>query len=607
MSPEQAQRKPLDRRCDIWSLGVVIYEMVTGRLPFEGEREEAVLYSIISEDAEPMTALRVGVPVELDRIVAKAMAKSPAERYQHVDEMLVDLRALRKTPLKDLGERAPSRPRRRNVIVAAAGLLVALLALALGLNPGGLRDRIFGSAALAPIASIAVLPLEDFSADPDQEYFSDGLTETLIANLAKIGALKVTSRTSVMRYKGTDKPLREIAGELGVDAVVEGSAQRLGDRVRITAQLIDAKTDQHLWAETYDRPFADVLGLQSEVAREIARQINVTVTPEQETRLTSTRKVNPEVYEAYLRGKFYVSQNTPESFEKGMKLLHEAVAIDPAEPLAYAGLAEGYVTLGHGGAEQTDAYPRARAAAEQALKLDPNLAEAGRAVGALAEVALYYEWDWAKAENLFKRALDLNPSLAMTHYHYAWYLALFDRLDEAIEEHKLARDLDPLRPSNTAWLGGLYVWDGRPDEGIVEAQKSLELNPDFWPGYFVMYLAYFQKGMHEEEMETARRLIELEPLRGNVLLGVTLARTGRRGEALAIAAKLKDAPPTAFQVAWLHAALGDTDAGIEVLETAYEAHPTALPWIRVHGWDVFDPLRDDPRFQDLLRRMNLPR
>ncbi|MBN2564304.1 MAG: tetratricopeptide repeat protein, partial [Candidatus Eisenbacteria bacterium] len=484
---------------------------------------------------------------------------------------------------------------------------VGALAVALALLVGAFRDRFAGlsqGGAEAPrIASIAVLPLGNFSGDPEQEYFSDGLTENLIANLAKISALKVTSRTSVMRYKQTEKPLREIAGELGVDAIIEGSAQRSGDRVRITAQLIDAKTDQHLWADTYDRPVADVLALQSEVAREIARQIRVTVTPEQENRLTSARKVNPAVYDAYLRGMFYVSQNTPESFEKGMKLLHEAVAIDPAEPLAYAGLAEGYVTLGHGGAEQPDAYPRARAAAEQALKLDPNLAEA---VGALADVALYYDWDWQKAENLFKRALDLNPSLAMTHYHYAWYLALFDRLDEAIAEHKLARDLDPLRPLHTAWLGGLYLQAGRPDEAVAEVQKSIELNPAFWPSYFVLCRAYLRMGMSEDAIVAAQRLIELEPVRGNVFLGVAYAQTGRTAQARAIAAMLEGAPARSFQVAMLHAALGDKDAAFRVLEAAYAVHPTALPWIRVHGLHDYDPLREDPRFQDLLRRMKLP-
>jgi adenylate cyclase len=372
---------------------------------------------------------------------------------------------------------------------------------------------------------------------------------------------------------------------------------------RLTAQLIEAAAERHLWAETYDRPAVDVLRLQSEVAREIARQINVTVTPEQRSRLTSAREVNPKVYEACLRGKFYVSQNTPESFEKGMQYLHQAVEIDPAEPLGYVGLAEGYVTLGHGGAEQIDSFPRARAAAEQALKLDPDIAEA---VGALADVALYYEWDWVKAEKLFKRALELNPSLVMTHYHYAWYLALFNRLDEAIAEQKLARDHDPLRPLHRAWLGWLYNAVGRYDEAIVEAKKALELNPKFWPSYRVLRVAYSRKGMHQEAIAAAQRHVEIAPIVGNAMLGAAYALAGRREQALTIAAKLKrGAPDTSYYLAEFYTALGDRDAALRELEAAYQAHITALPWIRVHGGD-FDGLRDDPRFQDLVRRMELP-
>jgi TolB-like protein/Tfp pilus assembly protein PilF len=571
-------------------------------LPFEGEREEAALYSIIHQPHEPVTAIRAGVPLEFDRLLSKALAKEPDQRYQHLDDMLVDLRALRGKPLQSSPVTVPRRPSRRNALWAGAGALTVALALLLG----PIRDRFAGlppGVTGAPrIASIAVLPLGNFSGDPEQEYFSDGLTETLIASLAKIGALKVTSRTSVMQYKRTDKPLRQIASELGVDAVIEGSAQRSGDRVRITAQLIDAKSDQHLWADTYDRPVADVLGLQSEVAREIARQVNVTVTPGQESRLTGVRKINPKVYEAYLRGRFYVSQNTPESFEKGMKLLHEAVAIDPAEPLAYVVLAEGYITLGHGGAERLDSFPRAKAAAEQALKLDPKVAEA---VGVLADVALYYEWDWVKAENLFKRALELNASLAGTHYHYAWYLALFDRLDEAIVEHKLARDLDPLQPLNTAWLGLLYNYAGRYDEAIVEAKKAIELDPRFAPSYQVLRFSYSRKGMDQEAIAAAQRLVELYPIRGNAQLGIAYALAGQREQALTIVAKWKRGTPATSYRAEFYAALGDRDAALRELEAAYEGHWTTLPWIRVHGGG-FDVLRDDPRFQNLLRRMKLP-
>jgi serine/threonine-protein kinase len=299
---------------------------------------------------------------------------------------------------------------------------------------------------------------------------------------------------------------------------------------------------------------------------------------------------------------FYVSQNNPEGFEKGMRYLHQAVEIDPAEPLAYLGLAEGYITLGHGGAEQTDAYPRAKAAAEQALKLDPEMAEA---VGALADVALYYEWDWAKAERLFKRALDLNPSLAMTHYHYAWYLAVFDRHEEAIAEHKLARDLDPLRALNTGWLGQLYNYVGRYDEAIAEAKKALELEPKFWPSYQIMRTAYSKKGMHEEAIAAAMSLIELLPRRGNPHLIMAYVLAGQREKALAITSRLERNSPGVVHVGLAYLALGDKDAALEELEAGYKAHRTSLMAIRINGGG-WESMFDDPRFQDLLRRMNLP-
>ena len=466
---------------------------------------------------------------------------------------------------------------------------------------GPVRDALFGGATAAAVESIAVLPLRNLSGDPDQEYLADGITEGLITDLGQIGALRVISRRSVMQFKDGNAPLADIAEALDVDAVVEGSAFLSGDRVRITAQLIHVTTDTQMWANTYDRALGDVLGLQADVAKDIAHQVEVTLSPEEEARLSETREVNPEVYRAYLRGMDHLFRGTPDDRAKGLEYLHGAVAIDPADPLAYAGLAEGYVTIGHSPEPPPDVFPRARAAAERALKLDPDMPEA---LAALADVALYYDWDWARAAELFERVNELNPSLAMNHYHYAWYLALFDRLDQAIAEHKVARDLDPLRPTHTAWLGGLYNTAAQYDEAIAEALKAIELDPGYVPSYFVLVGAYSRKGMHEEAIAAARAVADSDSkYGGQELLAAAYAQAGMGDEALAILAAVE--APSFWTGAQAYVALGDHDRALQLFEGAYQARAPILPWIRQHGGH-FDALRDEPRFRDLLQRMSLP-
>jgi TolB-like protein/Tfp pilus assembly protein PilF len=606
MSPEQARGGELDGRTDLWSLGVVLFEMLTGKLPFAGDHDQTVIYSILHRDPEPLLKARPGLAPELAQIIGQALAKKPADRYQTMEEFREDIASVAEG----------FRPIRAKLVRKDLRDPSGLRLFGAGRRPGARarpqrrrrRDRLLGrGAAPARAVRLAVLPFVNITGDAEQDYLSDGLTQEMISQLGSLNpsGLNVIARSSVMRYKKGDMPIDQVGRELGVEYILEGSTRQEGGQVRITAELIKVRDQTQLWTKSYERELSGLLAVQSEVAQNVADALALKLLPEEKTRLASARTVNPEVYDAYLKGMFYVSQNTQESFDKGMKILHHAVEIDPAEPLAYLGVAEGYITLGHGGAELHDAFKRARAAAEQALKLDPNMAEA---VGALAHVALYYEWDWEKSDKLFKQALELNPSVAMTHYHYAWYLPLVDRLDEAIEEHKLARDLDPLRPLHTAWLGGLYNYAGRFDEAIVEANKALELNPKFGPSFYVMCAAYLCKNMPDEAIATALRMIEIAPQRGNAFLCRALVLAGRKEEALEIAAKFEMNTFAFLPVSQAYLALGDKDSAFEVLEAAYEAHRATLPWISVH-WEAgggFEAVYDDPRFQDLLRRMNLP-
>jgi TolB-like protein/tetratricopeptide (TPR) repeat protein len=451
--------------------------------------------------------------------------------------------------------------------------------------------------------SLIVLPFENLSGDPEQDFFAVGMHDALISELGRIGALHVISRTSAARYRQGEKSIPEIARELNVRMVVEGSVARLGDDVQVRVSLIEAvPAERHLWSDEYRRRLQEVLGMHGEIARSIAQTIRVELTAGDVARLGTAPLVDPVTYEAYLRGMSHLYRATPADVEAGLRYLHQAVDWNPADPLAYAGLAYGYITLGHGAAPLADAWPRAREAALRAVALAPRL-PAARA--ALAQVNLYHEWDWEGAEREFQRANELNPSMAMNHYHQAWYFALFDRMDEAIAAHKRAQALDPLTPVHTAFLGTLYSMVGRHDEAIAEARRSLDLNPSNAPAALLaLGDALLQAGRVDEAIETHQRLASaVAPGRG--VLGHTYAASGRAAEAQRIADELESEPPgpwNAFWLASIHAALGNPDRALDWL--AYEPSHAWLPWVRNLSW--FRSLRGDPRFVELVRSMNLP-
>ena len=582
MSPEQLQGRPVDLRTDIFSIGAILYEMATGEAPFQGRTSADLIAAILRDEPVAADERIPSLPRQLGRILRHGLQKDPERRFQTV----LDLR----NELQDLiAEMAPS------------GGSSAHGSSARG-EPGNGVFR-------AEPGSVAVLPLQNLSGDPEQEYFADGMTDALIADLAKIGALKVISRTSVMQYKGARKPLREIAAALGVGAVVEGSVQRSGRRVRINAQLINAATDRHLWAETYERDLGDILDLQSEVASAIARKILVKLTPRERTRLGSAGRVNPEAHESCLKGRHFWYQRTPESVSKGLDYFRQAVAADPSYACAWAGIADSYIVDGgrYLSVPPDVAYSRARDAAEKAVELDDELAEAHTS---LAAVLTDYDWDWAGADREYRRAIELNPSYVTAHSWYAEQLSRMGRHKEAIHEAGVARDLDPLSLAANMVVAWILFFARRYDRAISEAEKTLELDPDYATAHRILGWAYEETGSYERAIAAHLKASELSQsapsFKGQ--LGRAYALAGRREQAREILDEMLElarrTPVSSFDVCLIHLALGDADLAMEWLHQAYEDHSDHLPYLKVNP--RIDALRADARFQALIGRMRFP-
>jgi TolB-like protein/DNA-binding winged helix-turn-helix (wHTH) protein/Flp pilus assembly protein TadD len=500
----------------------------------------------------------------------------------------------------------PSKIRALRVIIISGIGILCVLALLLSFDVGKLRTRFLGNTTPVRIQSIAVLPLENLSREPEQEYFADGITEELITSLSKIAALHVTSRTSVMRYKRTNKPLPQIARELNVDGIVEGTVQRSGDRVRITAQLIYAPADQHLWAQSYDRELKDVLALQDEVARAIAVEIKTTLTPQEQKTLASARSVNPLAYEAYLKGRYYWNKRTAEGISKAADYFQQAINQEPDYGMAYSGLADCNSGLAwHGFAAPKEVLPRAKIAALKAIEIDPS---SGEAHASLALV-LSHQRNWATAENEFKRALQLNPGYANAHHWYGDYLSAVGRHEEALAEAKRAFELDPLSPMINTWLGYRYYDSRRYDEAIEQGRKILEFDPSFAAAHLLLGHAYLQKGLHAQaisELQNATTLSGDSPIY-LAQVGVAFAAAGRNAEALAVINRLKKAAKqsyvSSYGLAQIYAALGDRKNALSSLQSAYDEGAVWMQYLKVDP--TLDSLNSQPQFHDLVRQMGL--
>lgn len=606
MSPEQARGEEVDARTDIWSLGVVLYEALSGETPHSGNSSAEILVSILDREPPPLSQKIPGVPPSLAHIVHKCLKKDRDERYSSTDELLNELKSVQQGKMATLSER-PTVPekrltaKRRVSLTAAIGLIAVFTVIATAYF-FFLRTPTVANAS--NIRSIAVLPFENLSGDPAQDYFAAGVHDSLIGELSQIKALRVISRRSVMQYEKSDKPIPQIARELNVDGVMEGSVTRSGNSIRVRFQLLQATPEERsVWSQEYERDISDVLRMQGEVARSIAQTVDVSLTSQEQIRLTRDRRINPETYEAYLKGMFLLNKRGSEDIKQGLTYLHEAVDKNPADPNAYAGLALGYSLLGHDQGDPREVFPRAKAAAKRALELDPTIAEAHEALG---EIALYWDWDFPTAERSLRQAMEYDPSIGAAHAHYSWYLLLHGRTEDALAEMRKAEEIDPLDPTWPAWRAWIYWWYGRPDEALEANKRGLELNPSHPHVQLVQGCVLAEKGRYDEAIAVHQKLASEIP-GWKWSLAYTYARAGRHAEARALADEIKKnvGPLQAWGLAETYAQLGEKDEAFMWLEAAYEARFSWMPWIAYSS--AFKSLHDDPRFEDLLRRINVPR
>ena len=634
MSPEQAKGEKVDERTDIFSFGVLFYEMIAGRTPFAGDSMSESFANLINKEPQPLSRFSTNVPDELQRITAKTLRKNKDERYQTMKDLLTDLRDLRENLAFDERLEKANSPNAEivtGVLKAATGdvnnetarkdheftgqikrnrslSMIAMAVLLIGAI-GVSYYFLFAKKTLSTVdgrKSLAVLPFVNAGQDANAEYLSDGITESVINNLSQLGGLKVMSRNSAFRFKNNQTDSKMIASQLGVETLVTGDIKQLGDKLVINVRLINAADDSQIWGNQYVKTSADIIAAQNEIAQAVANNLRVKLSNAEQQKLDKNNTENVEAYQLYLKGRYHVLKVTLPEIQTGISDFQQAIAIDPSYALAYVGLAGAYRALAVGGEMPPGEFlPKAKVAAQKAIEIDDALAEAHAELGF---IIFWYDWDWNAVENQSKQALELNPNSSDAHLAYAHLLSNTGRHAEGLAEIKRARELDPLNLRTNSLEGEFLIHAGRTDEALERLQKTFELDPNYWFAHFFAASAYIEKGMFAEAVAEAHKARELNPIISQTIAfeGYALAKSGKQAEARTVLEEIlklsteRYVPP--YNIALIYNGLGERDKTLAWLERAYREHDPKMVFLKVEP--KWNNLRSEPRFIELMKHMN---